>query len=110
MAMLVKAIPTILMHVFVPLLGVCLAAWFVVLLAPFLAKQVRPVLPLFGRGKRVPPLHYVVIFAVMAVCTLFSDKNTNGVQNLPPRPMLQLPAPLPAPEPLPAPFPVSSAP
>ena len=29
MAMLVKTIPTFLMHVFAPTLGVCLAAWFV---------------------------------------------------------------------------------
>ena len=32
MAMLVKAIPTFLMHVFAPLLGVSLAAWLFVLL------------------------------------------------------------------------------
>lgn len=89
MAMLVKAIPTFLMHVFAPVLGVCLAAWAIMLFIPFVRKQVRPVFSVSdGRGGRVPPAQCVVIVFSMVVCTLFSGKNTNNVQNLPPRPLL----------------------
>ena len=44
---------------------------------------------------------WVGVFVVMVVCTLFSGKNTNNVQNLPPRP-LPPPAGLTAPPPAPS--------
>lgn len=63
MAMLVKAIPTFLMHVFAPLLGVCLAAWLFVLLVTFLAKQVRPFLPI-TEAKNAEVRRYLLISLV----------------------------------------------
>ena len=96
MAVLVKVLPQFLLRLFVPVLLLCLAAWAIMLFIPFVRKQVRPVFSFSdGRGRRLPPVQCVVIAFVMVVCTLFSGKNTNNVQNLPPRPMLQLPAPPP---------------
>ena len=96
MSVLVKILPQFLLRLFVPVLLLCLAAWAIMLFLPFVRKQVRPVFSVSdGRGRRVPPVQCVVIVFAMVVCTLFSGKNTNGVQNLPPRPMPQLPAPTP---------------
>ena len=96
MAVLVKVLPQFLLRLFVPMLLLCLAAWAIMSFIPFVRKQVRPVFSFSdGRGRRLPPVQCVVIAFVMVVCTLFSGKNTNNVQNLPPRPMLQLPAPTP---------------
>ena len=50
MAMLVKSIPTFLMHVFAPVLGVCLAAWFIVLLV----SAARGAPQTFGARPRAP--------------------------------------------------------
>ena len=73
MAFLVKGIPLILQKIFAPLLGVVLAAWVLYLLCRCCC---------FGRDKRVPPAQWLVIGMVMIVCTLFSGKGTNGVQNV----------------------------
>ena len=81
MAHFVETIPDLLLRVFAPMLGICLAAWAIVLFAS-LRKQVRPVFASNGRDKRVPPVQWVVLFLVMVACTLFSGKNTNGVQNV----------------------------
>ena len=95
MALLVKAIPTFLMHVFAPVLGVCLAAWLVVLLV----SAARGAPQTFGARPRAPRgVVWAGLIALAVACTLYSGKSpngTNGVQNLPPRPMLQLPAPTP---------------
>ena len=108
MAMLVKSIPTFLMHVFAPVLGVCLAAWFVVLLVSVISGKRHPcrftsalsgsgesaASPRRGLGKAV----WAGLFALAVTCTSLIGKSpngTNGVQSLPPRPMLQLPAPTP---------------
>jgi hypothetical protein len=100
MAVLVKVLPQFLLRLFVPVLLLCLAVWAIMLFIPFVRKQVRPVFSVSdGRGRRLPPVQCAVIAFVMVVCTLFSGKNTNNVQNLPPRPMLQLPAPTPTPAP-----------
>ena len=82
MAELVQAIPTFLMHAFVPVLIACIAAWLGVLYIAFLRKQVRPDFSVSRRGRRVPSATCAVIGAVMFVCTLFSGKNTNGVNNI----------------------------
>ena len=91
MAMLVKAIPTFLMHVFAPVLGVCLAAWFVV----WLVSAARGAPQTFGARPRAPGrFAWAGLIALAVACTLYSGKSpngTNGVQNLPPQPMLQLP-------------------
>ena len=101
MALLVKAIPTFLMHVFVPVLGACLAAWFVVWLVSAISGKrhscrfmsalsgsgALAASPRCGLGKPV----WVGLFALAVACTALCGKNTNGVQNLPPRP-LPLPA------------------
>ncbi len=109
MTMLVEAIPTFLMHVFVPVLGVCLAAWFAVWLVSVISGKrhscrFMSVLsesggsaasPRRGLGKAV----WAGLFALALTCTSLIGKSpngTNGVQSLPPRPMLQLPAPTPS--------------
>ena len=111
MAMLVMSIPTFLMHVFAPVLGVCLAAWFVVLLVSVISRkrhscrfpwsrQARPFPEGSGEGAASPrqglgKTAWVGLLALAVACTALCGKNTNGVQNLPPRPVLQLPAPTP---------------
>ena len=83
MVQFVEAIPHLLLRIFAPVLGVCLVAWLIVLFIPFVRKQVRPVFSVSeGRGGRFPPVQWVVLFLVMVACTLFSGKNTNGVQNV----------------------------
>ena len=83
MVQFVEAIPHLLLRIFAPALGVCLVAWLIVLFIPFVRKQVRPVFSVSeGRGGRFPPVQWVVLFLVMVACTLFSGKNTNGVQNV----------------------------
>jgi hypothetical protein len=83
MAQFVEAIPHLLLRVFAPALGITLVAWLIVLFIPFVRKQVRPVFSVSeGHGRRVPPVQWVVLFSAMAACTLFSGKNTNGVQNV----------------------------
>ena len=98
MAILVKAVPTFLMHVFAPVLGVCLAAWFVVLLV----SAARGAPQTFGARPRAPRgVVWAGLIALAVACTLYSGKSpngTNGVQNLPPRPVpplasLTVPAP-----------------
>ena len=94
MAMLVKSVPTFLLHVFAPVLGVCLMAWFVVLIASVVTGKgsgESAASPRRGLGKSA----WVGLFALAVACTALCGKNTNGVQNLPPRPVLQLPAPTP---------------
>ena len=97
MALLVKSIPTFLMHVFAPVLGVCLAAWFFVLLVSVISGKRQScrftsalsgsgesaASPRCGLGKPV----WVGLFALAVACTALCGKNTNGVQNLPPRPL-----------------------
>ncbi|MBQ6340941.1 MAG: hypothetical protein IJI36_17535, partial [Kiritimatiellae bacterium] len=92
MAQLVEAIPQILQRIFVPALFISLAAWVIVLFVS-LRKQVRSVFASNGRDKRVSPAQWIVLFLVMAACTLFSGKNTNGVQNVG-GPLLQFNPPL----------------
>ena len=82
MAQFAEAIPHLLFRVFAPALGITLVAWAIVLFVPFVRKQVRPVFASNGRDKRVSPAQWIVLFLVMAACTLFSGKNTNGVQNV----------------------------
>ena len=83
MVQFVEAIPHLLLRIFAPVLGVCLVAWLIVLFIPFVRKQVRPVFSVSeGRGGRFPPVQWVVLFLVMVACTLFSGKNTHGVQNV----------------------------
>ena len=111
MAMLVKAIPTFLMHVFAPVLGACLAAWFFVLLVSVISGKRHScrftsalsgsgesaASPRRGLGKAV----WAGLFALAVTCTSLIGKSpngTNGVQNLPPRPVpppasLTVPAP-----------------
>ena len=67
--------PQIVLHVFAPLLCVCLAAWAALCLCRFLSSIFCTL------GRRVPPAQWVAIAAVMVVCTLFSGKNTNSVQS-----------------------------
>ena len=94
MVQFVEAIPHLLLRIFAPVLGVCLVAWLIVLFIPFVRKQVRPVFSVSeGRGRRVPPVQWVVLFSVMVACTLFSGKNTNGVQGVG-GPLLQFNPPL----------------
>ena len=86
MAQFVEVIPHLLLRVFAPALGITLVAWLIVLFVPFVRKQRKQVRPVFsvseGRGRRLPPVQWVVLFSVMVACTLFSGKNTNGVQNV----------------------------
>ncbi len=86
MAQFVEAIPHLLLRVFAPALGITLVIWLSVLFVPFVRKQRKQVRPVFsvseGRGRRIPPVQWVVLFLVMVACTLFSGKNTNGVQNV----------------------------
>ena len=86
MAQFVEVIPHLLLRVFAPALGITLVAWLIVLFVPFVRKQRKQVRPVFsvseGRGRRLPPVQWVVPFSVMVACTLFSGKNTNGVQNV----------------------------
>ena len=83
MAQFVEAIPHLLLRVFAPALGITLVVWLIVLFVPFVRKQVRPVFSVSeGCGRRIPPVQWVVLFLVMVACTLFSGKNTNGVQNV----------------------------
>ena len=103
MEILAKAIPTLLMHVFAPMLGVCLAAWFAVRLVSAISGKrhsCRFTSALSGSGgsaasprRRLGKAVWAGLFALAVTCTSLVGKNTNGVQNLPPRPMLQLPAP-----------------
>ena len=94
MAQFVEAIPHLLLRIFAPALGVILATWLIFLFIPFVRKQVRPVFAVSeGRGRRVPPVQWVVLFSVMVACTLFSGKNTNGVQGVG-GPLLQFNPPL----------------
>ena len=94
MAQFVEAIPYLLLRIFAPALGVILATWLILLFIPFVRKQVRPVFSVSeGRGRRVPPVQWVVLFSVMVACTLFSGKNTNGVQGVG-GPLLQFNPPL----------------
>ena len=96
MAQFAEAIPHLLLRVFAPALGITLVAWAIVLFVPFVRKQRKQVRPVFasnGRDKRVSPAQWIVLFFVMAACTLFSGKNTNGVQNVG-GPLLQFNPPL----------------
>ena len=94
MAQFVEAIPHLLLRIFAPALGVILATWLIFLFIPFVRKQVRPVFAVSeGHGRRVPPVQWVVLFSVMVACTLFSGKNTNGVQGVG-GPLLQFNPPL----------------
>ena len=109
MAMLVKAIPTFLMHVFTPVLGVCLAAWFFILLVSVISGKrhsCRFTSAFSGSGEsaasprcRLGKPAWVGLFALAVACTSLIGKSpngTNGVQSLPSCPMLQLPAPAPS--------------
>ena len=83
MAQFAEAIPHLLLRIFAPALGVILATWLILLFIPFVRKQVRPVFAVSeGRGRRVPPVQWVVLFSVMVACTLFSGKNTNCAQGI----------------------------
>ena len=111
MAFLVKAIPLILQKVFAPLLGIVLAAWFIVLLVSTIlgkrhscrftnaaisgkrhscrfssAASGRDALPRVRSDRSVAsPRRWSVWvgLAVLAiVCTTLCGKNTNGVQNV----------------------------
>ena len=73
MALIAKGLSLLLMRCLAPLLGVVLAVWALLLLL----RHCRSV-----SGKGIPPAQWVALSVVMVVCTLFSGKNTNGVQNV----------------------------
>ncbi|MBR0066069.1 MAG: hypothetical protein IJQ00_00630, partial [Kiritimatiellae bacterium] len=92
MAQFVEAIPHLLLRVFAPALGVCLAAWLVVLFVQlFSAKRYscRVTSPRGGISKPV----WLGLAALAIVCTTLCGKNTNGVQGVG-GPLLQLNPPL----------------
>jgi len=88
MALLVKSIPTFLMHVFAPALGVCLAAWVIVLLVSVISGKRHScrftsalsgsgesaASPRRGLGKAV----WVGLFALAVTCTSLIGKSPNG--------------------------------
>ncbi len=71
MAILVKAVPTFLMHVFAPVLGVCLAAWFVALRASAISGKRRS--PRQGLGRPV----WAGLFALALACTSLVGKGAD---------------------------------
>ena len=73
MAVVAEAFRQTLLRIFVPLLGVSLAA--LALLLVFRSCRSR-------RGGRVPASQWVAICVVMVVCTLLSGKSTNGVNGV----------------------------
>ena len=97
MAFLVKGIPLILQKIFAPLLGVVLAAWFIVLLVSVISGKRhscrfsptasgRDALPRVRSDRSVASPRRWPVWAGLAVlavvCTTLCGKNTNGVQNV----------------------------
>ena len=97
MAFLVKVIPLILQKIFAPLLGIVLAAWFIVLLVSAIsgkrhscrfssAASGRDALPRVRSDRSVASPRRWSVWAGLAVlaivCTTLCGKNTNGVQNV----------------------------
>lgn len=72
MAQFVEAIPHLLLRVFAPALGVCLAAWLVVLFVQLFSGKRHSC----RLGKPV----WAGLAALAIVCTTLCGKNTNGVQ------------------------------
>ncbi len=70
-----EIIQQIILCIFASLLCVFFAAWLALLLYRFLFRWFRTLV------KRLHPAQWGAIAAVMCVCTLYSGKNTNGVQN-----------------------------
>ena len=79
MAFLVKGIPLILQKIFAPLLGVVLAAWFIVLLVSAISGQ-RHSCRCVASPRRWSVWAGLAVLAI--VCTTLCGKNTNGVQNV----------------------------
>ena len=82
MAFLVEDIPLLLLRFFAPMLGIVLAACAFLLLVRCWGACGNRLRRGFAGQEHVPPAQWVALSVVMAVCTLFSGKNTNGVQNV----------------------------
>ena len=85
MAQFVEAIPHLLLRVFAPMLGICLAAWLVMLFAQLFSGKRHSC----RLGKPV----WAGLAALAIVCTTLCGKNTNGVQGVG-GPLLQFNPPL----------------
>ena len=85
MAQFVEAIPHLLLRVFAPMLGICLAAWLVMLFAQLFSEKRHSC----RLGKPV----WAGLAALAIVCTTLCGKNTNGVQGVG-GPLLQFNPPL----------------
>ena len=85
MAQFVEAIPHLLLRIFAPALGVCLAAWLVMLFAQLFSGKRHSC----RLGKPV----WAGLAALAIVCTTLCGKNTNGVQGVG-GPLLQFNPPL----------------
>ena len=82
MAFLVEDIPLLLLKCFAPMLGIALAACAFLLLVHCWGACGNRLRRGFAGQEHVPPAQWVALSVVMAVCTLFSGKNTNGVKNV----------------------------
>ena len=85
MAQLAEAIPQFLLRIFAPALGVCLAAWLIMLFAQLFSGKRHSC----RLGKPV----WSGLAALAIVCTTLCGKNTNGVQGVG-GPLLQFNPPL----------------